>query len=61
MPFEFGPPAIVKPTAELLGEQLLKLGKPDEAHAAFERAAERTPGRTLVVAGLKATASGGHP
>jgi tetratricopeptide (TPR) repeat protein len=55
LPFEFGPPAIVKPTAELLGEQLLKLGRKDEARAAFERAAERTPGRTLVLSGLKAT------
>ena len=55
MPFEFGPPAIAKPTAELLGEQLLKLGKNDEARAAFERAEARTPGRTLTVAGLKAT------
>ena len=56
MPFEFGPPAIAKPTAELLGEELLKLGRKDEARAAFERAAKRTPGRTLVVAGLRATA-----
>lgn len=55
MPFEFGPPAIAKPTAELLGEQLLTLGKKDDARAAFERAAQRTPGRTAVVAGLKAT------
>jgi tetratricopeptide (TPR) repeat protein len=56
MPFEFGPPAIAKPTAELLGEQLLKLGKKDDARAAFERAAQRTPGRIAVVSGLKATA-----
>jgi hypothetical protein len=55
MPFEFGPPAIVKPTAELLGEQLLKLGRIADARAAFERAESRTPGRTLTVAGLKAT------
>jgi hypothetical protein len=55
MPFEFGPPAIAKPTAELLGEQLLKLGRKDEARAAFERADARAPGRTLTVAGLKAT------
>ena len=54
-PFEFGPPAIAKPTAELLGEQLLKLGRKDEARAAFERAEARAPGRTLTVAGLKAT------
>ncbi|MFI5177547.1 MAG: hypothetical protein ACHQO8_03230 [Vicinamibacterales bacterium] len=57
MPFEFGPPAIVKPTSELLGEQLLTLGRRDEARVAFERAAERTPGRTPVVTGLKAATS----
>jgi tetratricopeptide (TPR) repeat protein len=56
MPFEFGPPPLAKPTAELLGEELLKLGRKDEARAAFERAAKRTPGRAPVVAGLKATA-----
>jgi tetratricopeptide (TPR) repeat protein len=55
MPFEFGPPAIAKPTAELLGEELLKLRKNDEARAAFERAEARAPGRTLTAAGLKAT------
>ncbi len=60
MPFEFGPPAIAKPTAELLGEQLLKLGKKEEARVAFERAAQRTPGRLAVVAGLKA-AGAQHP
>jgi tetratricopeptide (TPR) repeat protein len=48
MPFEFGPPAIVKPTFELLGEQLLALGRTAEARAAFERAAERTPGRATL-------------
>jgi predicted negative regulator of RcsB-dependent stress response len=56
MPFEFGPPPLAKPTAELLGEELLKLGRKDEARAAFERAAKRTPGRVPVVAGLKAAA-----
>jgi tetratricopeptide (TPR) repeat protein len=50
MPFEFGPPAVVKPTFELLGEQLLALGRTAEARAAFERAAERTPGRTTIPA-----------
>jgi tetratricopeptide (TPR) repeat protein len=48
MPFEFGPPAIIKPTFELLGEQLLALGRTADARAAFERAAERTPGRTTI-------------
>jgi len=48
MPFEYGPPAIVKPTFELLGEQLLALGRTAEARVAFDRAAERTPGRTSI-------------
>jgi len=46
-PFEFGPPAVVKPTFELLGEELAKLGRNVEAAAAFARASERTPGRAL--------------
>ncbi|HUF49132.1 MAG TPA: hypothetical protein VMM93_15045 [Vicinamibacterales bacterium] len=47
-PFEFGPPRIFKPTHELLGEELARLGRTDEARAAFTRANERTPGRKLV-------------
>jgi tetratricopeptide (TPR) repeat protein len=46
-PFEFGPPAILKPTFELLAEELTKAGKSADAAAAYARAAERTPGRTL--------------
>lgn len=52
-PFEYGPPAVVKPTFELLGEELKKLGRADEARAAFTRASERTPGRTLVTRALR--------
>jgi len=48
-PFEFGPPSIVKPTFELLGEELKTLGKAEDARAAFAKAAERTPGRSLLV------------
>jgi hypothetical protein len=48
MPFEYGPPAIIKPTFELLGEQLAALGRTAEARVAFDRAAERTPGRTTL-------------
>ena len=59
MPFEFGPPAIVKPTFELLGEALLELERFADAQAAFTRATERTPGRTLSVRGLQASAAGG--
>jgi len=54
LPFEFGPPRILKPTHELLGEELLKLGRTQEATAAFTRASERTPGRALVTRGLEA-------
>jgi tetratricopeptide (TPR) repeat protein len=54
LPFEFGPPSILKPTHELLGEELLKLGRKDEATIAFTRASERTPGRSLVERGLAA-------
>jgi len=54
LPFEFGPPAIPKPTFELLGEELARLGRTDEARAAFTRATERTPGRTLSERGLSA-------
>ena len=46
-PFEFGPPAVLKPTAELLGEELTKLGRADQAKLAFDRAMSRTPGRPL--------------
>ena len=56
LPFEFGPPRIVKPTHELLGEELLKAGRTAEAHAAFTRASERTPGRSLVTRGLEQSA-----
>jgi tetratricopeptide (TPR) repeat protein len=52
-PFEYGPPAVVKPTFELLGEELARLGRKDEARAAFTHAAERTPGRTLATRAIK--------
>jgi tetratricopeptide (TPR) repeat protein len=54
MPFEFGPPRILKPTHELLGEQLLALGRVDDAGVALRRANERTPGRRLVLRALDA-------
>jgi tetratricopeptide (TPR) repeat protein len=52
MPFEFGPPFIVKPSQELKGEVLLALGRPAEARAAFEVALSRTPRRTAALLGL---------
>ncbi len=57
MPFEFGPPQIVKPTQELLGEILLSAGKPAAAQAAFTRSLARTPGRSRSLVGLARAAS----
>jgi tetratricopeptide (TPR) repeat protein len=52
MPFEYGPPFIDKPTAELLGEVLLDAQRPAEAREAFQTALGRTPQRTAVLMGL---------
>ena len=52
MPAEFGPPTIVKPSHELYGEVLLKLGRHDEARVQFEAALDRAPRRSLSLAGL---------
>jgi hypothetical protein len=54
LPVAFGPPTIDKPSAELLGEFLLRKGKRREAQAAFAEALARTPGRRLAETGLKA-------
>ena len=53
-PFEFGPPSVAKPSAELLGDVLLKMGKPAEAAEAYRAALARAPGRTLSLRGLMA-------
>jgi len=58
LPFQFGPPVPVKPTYELLGEALAELGMRNEAADAFRRAVDRTPGRSLSVAGLESTSGG---
>lgn len=47
-----GPPQIVKPSHELLGELLLAEGKVEEAKAAFKTCLELYPGRRLSVQGL---------
>lgn len=57
MPFEFGPPQIVKPTQELLGEILLGAGRPAAAQAAFTKSLARTPGRSRSLVGLARAAS----
>jgi tetratricopeptide (TPR) repeat protein len=52
LPIEFGPPEIVKPSSELLGEVYLKLGMMEEAKAAFEAQLKRTPKRRISLLGL---------
>lgn len=52
LPFKYGPPHIVKPPAELLGEILLELGNAPEAQQAYEDQLERTPRRTSSLTGL---------
>jgi hypothetical protein len=60
LPLEFGPPDIVKPTHELLGELLLADQQAVEAQREFLRGLELTPGRSLSLVGLvrAATAAG---
>jgi tetratricopeptide (TPR) repeat protein len=57
LPIAFGPPTIDKPTHELLGEFLLRRGRKDEAHAEFEKALARTPGRRLAAQGFEDTSA----
>jgi replication-associated recombination protein RarA len=54
LPTEFGPPRIAKPSYELLGEQLLALGRNQEAAEAIRKALEFAPGRRLSRQGLAA-------
>jgi tetratricopeptide (TPR) repeat protein len=56
-----GPPVLVKPASELLGELLLEAGQPGEAAAAFEAALARARNRSLAVLGLaRALAASGE-
>jgi tetratricopeptide (TPR) repeat protein len=58
MPFDFGPPATIKPPDELLGELLLKQGKYAQARAAFEASLARAPRRAESLLGLARAESG---
>ncbi len=51
--FEYGPPAIPKPSWEYTGELLLELGRKDEAAKAFRNALKRYPNRRLSNEGLR--------
>ena len=53
MTFEFGPPVVVKPAHELMGEILLGLDRPVQARAEFEAALAHAPGRALSLRGLE--------
>ena len=57
MPVAFGPPVVVKPTHELLGEVLLSLRRPREAQAEFQRALALAPRRALSLLGLRRAAA----
>lgn len=58
LPYEFGPPNVVKPAWELYGETLLELGRHEEAAEAFRRQLDRTPRRTTTLLGLARAQSG---
>jgi hypothetical protein len=57
LPPPFGPPALQKPSYEMLGDELLGLGRKAEAAEAYRRALAAAPGRRLSLAGLKAATS----
>jgi len=60
IPAEFGPPHIVKPAWELLGEVLMEANQHAEAQQAFSRALQLAPGRARALMGLvRAAASTG--
>lgn len=57
MSFDFGPPDIVKPTHELLGEMLLASNRAAEARKEFEASLARAPRRAQSLLGLARVAS----
>ena len=63
MPVDYGPPAVVKPSHEALGEVLLALGRPADAQREFTRALALAPRRSLSLLGLAraADAAGDRP
>ena len=51
MPAEFGPPAVVAPSHELLGALLLAAGRPEQAAEQYARALQLQPGRSAALLG----------
>jgi len=58
LPIAFGPPAIDKPTHELLEEFLLRHERADEVQKEFKMALARTPGRRLAERGFEGASAG---
>ena len=56
LPLEFGPPDIVKPSHELMGELLLELNRPTEAGREFQAALLLAPKRSRSLLGLNVAA-----
>ena len=54
LPPPFGPPALQKPSYEMLGDELLALGRKKEAVEGYKKALAAAPNRRLSVLGLKA-------
>ena len=53
LPIVFGPPAIFKPSYEILGEMYLAEGRKTKAAEAFQKSLKLAPGRRLSLAGLE--------
>ena len=53
--FSYGPPNIVKPSAELYGEWLLSQGRKEEAKEQFQIVLQRAPKRRLAMIGIEKT------
>ena len=58
LPVVFGPPEIAKPSWEMLGEELLDLGRADEAAEAFRESLKFAPNRKLSNEGLALAQAG---
>jgi tetratricopeptide (TPR) repeat protein len=52
LPIDFGPPTIIKPSYELLGDVLMEMGEYEQAIEAYKKQLERTPDRRRSVLGL---------
>ena len=56
IPAEFGPPLVEKPSFELLGDVLARMGRREEARQAYASALALAPGRRLAIQGASAEA-----